>query len=314
MAVVASFRANGRRLPFDLEVIGFAEEEGMRYGSTFLGSSAYIGRFDPALLAKKDSDGIAMRDAIRAVGLDPDRIAECAVDLTRLQRYFEVHIEQGPVLLNRDLPLGVVTAIAGSVRQRLVLTGQAGHSGTTPMGMRRDAACAAAEIVLYVERRCAEVPGLVGTVGQIDVPGGSINVIPGRCHLSVDVRAGEIGVLHAAMADINRAIADIAARRGIVVQSEEILRSAPVACALDDQRLWAQAIAAESETVFHLPSGAGHDAMRMAEVVPSSMLFVRCGNGGISHDPSEIVSLADVQSAARVTARYLEMLGLGGGE
>jgi N-carbamoyl-L-amino-acid hydrolase len=308
IAIVADLHAQGRRLPFDFEVVAFAEEEGLRFGSTFLGSSAYTGRFDTAMLDRSDAAGITMREAIAQAGFDPARTAACATDVARLAHFFEVHIEQGPILLERGLAVGVVSAIAGGVRRLLVLEGLAGHAGTTPMNLRRDAACAAAEILLAVERRCAQAPGLVGTVGQLEVPDGSVNVIPGCCRLSLDVRAAEDGVRDAALADIDAEIEAICARRGVRYAVEEVMRKAATPCAAPQRALWGAAIAAHGVPVHELPSGAGHDAMAVAKVAPVSMLFVRCGNGGISHNPLETVTSEDVQLAGAITESFL--LGL----
>ncbi len=305
IAIVADLHAQGRRLDFDLEVVGFAEEEGLRFGGTFLGSSAYVGRFDTAVLDRVDADGIAMRDALRDAGFDPARVNADTTDLSRLSHYFEVHIEQGPVLLDRGLAVGVVSAIAGGVRRLLTLDGQAGHAGTTPMDLRHDAACAAAEIVLAVERRCKRGDGLVGTVGRLEVPDGSINVIPGRCRLSLDVRAADDAVRDAALADLDAEIAAICERRGVHHAMEEIMRAAATPCARAQRPLWSAAIAAHGVPVHEMPSGAGHDAMMVARAAPVSMLFVRCGNGGVSHNPLETVTGEDVQLAAQVTETFL---------
>ncbi|MDQ2186269.1 allantoate amidohydrolase [Alcaligenaceae bacterium A4P071] len=310
IAIVADLHARGERLPYDFEVVAFAEEEGVRYGSTFLGSSAFIGTFDFALLDRVDVNGVPMRDAIAGAGLNPADIAASSVNAERVQHYFEVHIEQGPVLLDRGLPVGVVSAIAGSVRRLITLTGLAGHAGTTPMTMRRDAAAAAAEIVLFVESRCNQVPGLVGTVGQLEVPGGSINVIPGACRFSIDVRSGDDAVRDAALADIAAAIDAICTRRGIAWTSEEIMRAPASPCADAQRSAWADAIAAEGVEVLTLPSGAGHDAMCVADIASTSMLFVRCGNGGISHNPLEIVTVDDVRIAAQVVERFLKAVDI----
>ncbi|WP_454688016.1 hydantoinase/carbamoylase family amidase [Achromobacter aloeverae] len=308
MAIVADLHARGQRLPYDLEVVAFSEEEGLRFGSTFLGSSAYIGRFDATVLDKADADGVTMREAIAAAGLDPAGSGACATDVERMRHYFEVHIEQGPVLLDRGLPLGVVTAINGGVRRILTLTGLASHAGTTPMDMRHDAACAAAEIILYVEQRCASVPGLVGTVGTLQVVNGSVNVVPGVCRLSLDLRAPEDGMRDAALADIEARIAEICQRRGVRCETEEVMRKTASACAPRERALWAKAIAACGAPVHELPSGAGHDAMMVGQAAPMSMLFVRCGNGGISHNPLEIITVEDAQLAAEVTAAFLREL------
>jgi hydantoinase/carbamoylase family amidase len=308
LAIVKRLHSRGERFTVDVELAAFSEEEGVRFGGTFLGSSAYAGIFDPTQLDRRDGDGVSMRDALIAEGLDPDAIVGAAIDTTRLRHYLEIHIEQGPVLLERGLPVGVVSAIAGSIRRRITLIGRASHSGTTPMDMRLDAACAAAEIVLLVEKRCANVPGLVGTVGQMEVPNGSVNVIPGRCVFSLDVRADTDAVRDAALTDIDRGIAEILSRRGIQDEQETLMRVAAVPCAPAQRAMWLDAIAACGIPAIELPSGAGHDAMMMAQVVPVSMLFVRCGNGGISHNPAEIVDVADVTVAAGVTMEFLGRL------
>ncbi|MBN8489137.1 MAG: 2-oxo-4-hydroxy-4-carboxy-5-ureidoimidazoline decarboxylase, partial [Burkholderiales bacterium] len=189
MAVVRALHLAGRRLPFGIEVVGFAEEEGQRYKATFLASGALVGQFDPAWLDQADADGITMRAAMQQAGLDPAAIPALRRDPARYLGFVEVHIEQGPVLSARDLPLGVVTSINGSVRLLGEAVGLASHAGTTPMGRRRDAAVAVAELALYVEKRAASVPDVVGTIGMLQVPNGSMNVVPGRCLFSLDLRA-----------------------------------------------------------------------------------------------------------------------------
>ncbi|MDH2235914.1 2-oxo-4-hydroxy-4-carboxy-5-ureidoimidazoline decarboxylase [Pigmentiphaga sp. GD03639] len=308
IAVVADLKRRNRRLPFDLDVVAFAEEEGVRYGSTFLGSSAYIGRFDPSVLDALDASDISMREAMQLAGLDPEQLGKAAAEAARLRHYFEIHIEQGPVLLERNLPVGVVTSIAGSVRRLMTLGGVASHAGTTPMDMRRDAACAAAEIVLAVERRCAQVPSLVGTVGILNVPHGSINVIPGACTLSLDLRAADNAVRDAALADIEREISAICSRRGITVTTEELMRAAAAPCAREQMAMWSRAIAERGLPAFELPSGAGHDAMKLAEATSITMLFTRCGNGGISHNPLETMTADDAQLAGELMLDFLEQM------
>ncbi|WP_019939354.1 hydantoinase/carbamoylase family amidase [Bordetella sp. FB-8] len=307
MALVAQWHARHWRPDFDFEVVGFAEEEGVRFGSTFLGSSAYIGRFDAAMLAAHDGLGISMAQALNDAGHDPRALAAAGAG-ARPDHYFEVHIEQGPVLLARGLAVGVVSAIAGATRRRFTLQGRAGHAGTTPMDMRRDAACAAAEIVLAIEARCRAHPELVGTVGKIEVPGGSINVVPGRCAFTLDLRAPVDALRDAALADILSAAGEICARRGIELESETLMGVPATPCDQHARALWREAIAAQGLEVCELPSGAGHDAIKMAEVAPVSMLFVRCGNGGISHHPDETVSAADIDTAAVVTQAFLSRL------
>ena len=307
IACVAHLRRQEATLPFDLEIVAFAEEEGVRFKSTFLGSSALAGSFDMHVLDQVDADGISMRAAMHEAGHDPAAIPTIARDPRALAGYVEVHIEQGPVLLDAGRPLGVVTSIAGSVRMLLTITGLAGHSGTVPMTLRRDAAAAAAEIVLAVERRCSVSPGLVGTVGRLEVPGGAINVIPGRCELSIDIRAGSDALRDGAVVDVLAEIGRIAARRSVAIDVRRVLDAACAPCDAAMQRQIAAAITRTTRepAPLHLPSGAGHDAMKMATITPVGMLFVRCGNGGISHHPDESLDADDAAVAARAFTDFL---------
>ncbi len=309
IAVVRHLHQRGERLPYHLEVVGFAEEEGVRFRSTFLGSNAVIGQFDMALLEQTDVAGVTMREALRAAGHHPDAIAGIARNPADLPGFVEVHIEQGPVLLERGLAVGVVTAIAGSSRYLVELTGLASHAGTTPRNMRKDAAAAAAEIVLLVERRCTGVASLVGTVGQLQVPNGSVNVIPGQCKLSLDIRAADDAVRHAAVKDILDGIEAICARRHVDMEIEQIVSApaAPCAPALMDQL--GAAIERAGLPRYDLASGAGHDAMAMAKITDVAMLFVRCGNGGISHNRLETMTADDAEMAAQVFLDFLRSLG-----
>lgn len=311
MAIEALARA-GRRLPFAIELIAFSEEEGVRFAKPFIGSGAVAGRFDPAMLQLTDATGIRMADALREAGLDPDAIAGLARDPATLIGYLEVHIEQGPVLLREDLPLGIVTGIAGAVRQMIEITGRAGHAGTVPMGQRHDAAAAAAEIVLYVERRCAEAPTLVGTVGQLAVPNGATNVVPGRCDLSLDIRAGDDATRDAAVADVLAEIGRIAERRGVKIATRETMRAPAVPCAPRLQVLLRDAVAAAGIRPLDLTSGAGHDGMVFGGVTDIGMLFVRCGHGGISHSPLETITAGDADAAVRVLLDFLDRLAAAG--
>jgi OHCU decarboxylase len=300
IAIVRELNQGGARLPYHLEVIGFAEEEGVRFRSTFLGSNAVTGRFDLSLLDMRDADGVTMREALAQAGHDPQRIPAIARDPANLLGYVEVHIEQGPVLLEKGLPLGVVTAIAGSSRYLVELAGVASHAGTTPMTMRRDAAAAAAEIVLLVEQRCSGKDALVGTVGQLQVPDGSVNVIPGRCRLSLDIRSAVDAERIAAVKDIMDGIEAVCARRGIEYTVEQLVeaQAAPCSPRLMDQL--GAAVQRAGLPRFDLLSGAGHDAMAMAAILDVAMLFTRCGNGGISHNPLETMTADDAEIAARV--------------
>ena len=304
IAIVRHLYQRGEKLPFNFEIVGFAEEEGVRFKSTFLGSTAVTGRFDLSLLDQTDADGVSMRDALLAAGHDVSRIPAIARNPADLLGFVEVHIEQGPVLLERDLALGVVTAIAGSSRYLVDLAGLASHAGTTPMSMRKDAA-AAAEIVLLVEQRCAQAPSLVGTVGQLQVPGGSVNVIPGACKLSLDIRAADDAVRLSAVQDVLAGIAAICARRQIDYSVQKIVDASAAPCAPRLMQQFGDAIERAGLPRFELLSGAGHDAMAIAAITDVAMLFTRCGNGGISHNPLETMTADDADIAARVLLDFL---------
>ena len=288
------------QLPFHLDVIAFAEEEGVRFGTAYLGSRVIAGRFEPQILERRDASGATVADVIHKAGGSPDDIPKLARAPEDLLGYLEVHIEQGPVLLDADVPLGVVTAIAGGARYAVAVTGVAGHAGTVPMALRHDAATAAAEIALFVETLCRDTPELVGTVGQIYVPNGAINVIPGRCDFSLDIRSEDEDKLTKAIADVHARIAEIGRSRGVTIAINELQRTAVVPCAPSLQGVLADAVQRASIPLRHLPSGAGHDAVMFHGLAPVGMLFVRCGNGGISHNPLETVTEGDAGLAANV--------------
>ena len=306
LVVVEHLNRAGRRLPVGVELIAFAEEEGLRFSASYIGSTAVAGSFDPGLLARRDRDGISLADALAQTGFNPADIAALARRREDLAAYLEVHIEQGPVLLQEGLPLGIVSAIAGGCRFSVTIAGQAGHAGTVPMGLRHDAAAAAAEVILAVERRCSVAPTLVGTVGRLQVPGGATNVIAGRCELSIDIRAGDDATRDAAIADVRAEIAAVAQRRGVSVNVAETQRTGAVACSPRVQSRFAAAIARAGVTPRFLPSGAGHDAVNFGPITDTGMLFVRCGNGGVSHSPRETVTAQDADLAARVLLDVLE--------
>ena len=308
MAVVAELHRAGRRLPFGIEVVGFAEEEGQRYKATFLGSGALVGQFDPAWLDQVDADGVTMRAAMQQAGLCIDDIPALARDPAKYLGFVEVHIEQGPVLAELDLPLGVVTSINGSVRFVGEISGMASHAGTTPMGRRRDAALAVAELALFVERRAASVPHVVGTVGILEVPNGSINVVPGRCRFSLDIRATTDAARDACLHDVRTELAAICQRRGVSVTLDETMRASAAPSDPAWQARWERAVAATGLPVHRLPSGAGHDAMKLHEVMPQAMLFVRGLNAGISHNPLESSTNEDIELSVRAFAHLLEQL------
>ena len=312
MAVVARLSRQGRRLPFGIEVVGFAEEEGQRYKATFLGSGALTGDFNPAWLDQQDVDGIRMQDAMRAAGLPAtlDAITALKRDPSDYLGFVEVHIEQGPVLNELDLPLGVVTSINGSLRYVGEVTGVSCHAGTTPMDRRRDAVCAVAELALFVEKRAGAVPDVVGTVGMLQVPAGSINVVPGRCQFSLDLRATTNGARDALGADVVAELQRIAGERGVGYTLEQTLAASAAPSAPAWQQRWEAAVQALGLPLLRMPSGAGHDAMKLHEVMPQAMLFQRGGNSGISHNPLEIISADDTELCVAAFANLLEGLAL----
>ncbi len=307
---VRQLHQQSRRLPFAIELVAFAEEEGQRYAATFLSSSALVGRFDPSWLDQQDADGIRMQDALRAAG-HPGTLASIQAlhrDPARYLGYVELHIEQGPVLCELDLPLGVVTSINGSRRYLGEITGLASHAGTTPMDRRRDAAAAAAELVLTVEREAQVRPGTVGTVGLLEVPGGSINVVPGRCRFSLDLRAGDDAQRDALDAAVRASLQSLCERRGL---QHSLTPTVTASAAPSDpawQARWEAAVQSLGLPVHRLPSGAGHDAMKIHEALPQAMLFVRGGNLGISHNPLETVSNDDADLAVRALLALLDGL------
>ena len=308
MACVQQLHRHGKRLPFGVEVVAFAEEEGQRYKATFLGSGALIGDFRPEWLDQKDADGITMREAMQHAGLCIDDIPKIQRDPAQYLGFIEVHIEQGPVLNEVNIPLGVVTSINGSVRYLCEVIGTASHAGTTPMDRRRDAACAVAELALYMEQRAARDGDSVATIGQLHVPNGSINVVPGRCSFSLDMRAPTNAQRDALEADVLMQLRAICERRGLRFSAEETMRAAAAPSAPEWQDRWEKAVAALGVPLFKLPSGAGHDAMKLHEVMPQAMLFVRGENAGISHNPLESTTCDDMQLCVDAFTHVLNQL------
>lgn len=304
IACVGELNRQGHRLPFAVEVIGFADEEGVRFHSTYLGSHALAGNFEQTLLARRDADGISLAEAMTAFGLDPARIGEAARQARAVLAYLELHIEQGPVLESLGLPVGVVTSIAGATRLVVTLAGEAGHAGTVPMSLRHDALAAAAECILAVEKMCAESPNLVGTVGQISAEPGASNVIPGSVRFTVDLRAAEDSRRASALGELMVLLEGAAKRRGVAVEIEKVHEAASVPCDAKLSDLIASAIERNGWRVQRLPSGAGHDAAAMADLAPVGMVFVRC-EGGVSHNPAENITAADAEAGARVLFQVL---------
>ncbi|HLZ06889.1 MAG TPA: allantoate amidohydrolase [Bradyrhizobium sp.] len=306
IACVADLNRRGRRLPYAIEITGFADEEGVRFASTLLGSRAVAGTFDASVLDGRDRDGISMREALTNFGLDPDQIGRAARTRRELLAYLELHIEQGPVLEAQNLAVGVVTAIAGATRMAARLTGMAGHAGTVPMALRRDALTGAAECITAIEETCRADPnGLVGTVGSIHAAPGATNVIPGQVSFTIDIRAPTDTHRKRAVADIVQRVEAIARRRNLALRLDVTHENRTVPCAAWLKSQIAEAIAGEAFSLFELPSGAGHDGMAMVDIADVAMIFVRC-RGGISHHPDEHVELADADAGARVLLRVIE--------
>jgi allantoate deiminase len=304
LAIALVERLGGRRLPCAIEVIGFSDEEGTRFGVPFIGSRALVGSLDPATLESVDAHGSRILDAIRDYGLDPGGIGEARAADDAIG-YLEFHIEQGPVLEALHLPLGVVDAIAGQSRWDITFTGHANHAGTTPMTFRRDALACAAEWIGTVEREAQAVSGLVATVGRIDAQPGASNVIAGCCTTSLDVRHGSDDIRHAAVGRLIDGARQAGVRRGIEVacaprlDQPTVLMDAALVASLD------RAVVIRGYPLHHMPCGAGHDAMVMAERMPAAMLLLR-SPGGISHHPDEAVIDSDVAAALDVGVAFLE--------
>lgn len=293
-------------LPLSIEVIAFSEEEGVRFGVPFLGSRAVAGRFDPALLALKDAEGMTVESALRSFGLDPAAMHETMAAQDAIG-FVEIHIEQGPVLDAEALSVASVSSIVGQTRLSLTFTGQANHAGTTPMNLRRDALSAAAEWISGVEALALATEGLVATVGKIHVEPNAGNVVPGSVQVSLEVRDADDTSRVAAVEELLARASKIAARRGISLDQTELLDQPAVPM---DERLTSflsDAIEAAGFPLKSMPSGAGHDAMVMASRVPTAMLFLR-SPGGISHHPSETVLLEDVEASLLVARAFLQRL------
>ena len=302
---VSFLHSRNKRLPFAIEVIGFGDEEGVRFGTTLLGSRAVAGIFDLEVLKAKDPQGKTMADALREFGLDPDGIPKLGRRKGQVLAYAELHIEQGPVLEAEGLPVGVVTAINGFSRLRVTLRGAAGHAGTVPMKLRRDALAATAECVLTVERIARSHPELVGTVGRLEAKPGAINVIPGEVMFTVDVRAPQDALRNDAVSRITSEIRRISNDRQLDCSIETLQEFGVTACAPRLMEQMDRAVASQGFKVRRLPSGAGHDGMALGAIADICMLFVRC-KGGISHSPLESITQDDAAAGVRVLMSFIE--------
>lgn len=296
---------SGRRLLFAIEVVAFGDEEGVRFGSTLIGSQALAGKLLPDALDVRDASGQTLADALRQFGLDPASAGQAARRREELHAYIELHIEQGPILEAEGLPVGVVSAINGFTRLRVTLGGMAGHAGTVPMGLRRDAMAGAAECVLEVERIGEAAPERVATVGRIEALPGALNVIPGEARFTVDTRSPSDASRETGVADMLRAFQDIATRRSLSLKVERLQEHPATICADWLIGQFDHAVATEGLPVRRLPSGAGHDGMAMSAIADVAMLFVRCA-GGISHNPAEAITTDDAGTGARVLYRFIE--------
>jgi len=294
-------------LPFGIDVLAFGDEEGSRFPATMTSSSASAGVFEHEALATADPSGVTLTEALRAYGKDVNGIASAAYQKGEAAGYVEVHIEQGPLLESKNEPLGIVTGIVGQVRLRVTVTGAAGHAGTVPMNLRHDAYVGAAEMALALEQIAREHPedGMVGTVGRIEAVPGAVNIIPGRVLFTVDLRALTDALRVQATERFAAEAARIAKARGLTVSIETFHEIATAHCAPALQDALAASVAELGHTPIRLPSGAGHDAQVMARLCPSAMLFVRC-RGGISHNPAEFTSVADMGLAIAALTKFIK--------
>lgn len=304
---IAELRRRKVKLPFHVEVLGFSEEEGVRFASAYLGSKGYTGQLRARDLKYRDAQGTSVAHALGQFNGRPFSLPRAAHTKSNLLGYFEAHIEQGPVLEKGGLGVGVVSAIAGQTRGKITFRGKAGHAGTTPMTLRRDALAGAAEFVLAVETLAKSSPGLVATVGTLEVPGGAANVIPGETTLSLDVRHDRDGAREAAVTSCLLAAKQIARARNLKVDWTRTQEDAAVVCSPVLAALLSQSVRAIQGRSLSLVSGAGHDAVVMSALLPVTMMFVRC-RGGLSHHPDEQVSSRDLAVALRVTEDFLERL------
>ena len=302
---VQDLNSRRKRLPFAIEIIGFGDEEGVRFGTTLLGSRAVAGIFDEKSLETKDQSGKSLSTALKEFGLDPQRIAAVARKKGEVLAYAELHIEQGPVLEAESLPVGVVTAINGFSRLRVTLRGAAGHAGTVPMSLRRDALAGAAECVLAIEKTARGHAELVGTVGRIEAKPGAINVIPGEVTFTVDVRAPRDPLKKHAVAAVRSQIEKISRDRKLDCEVETLQEFGVTTCAPWLMEQMDKAVARQGFGVRRLPSGAGHDGMALGAITDICMLFVRC-KGGISHSPLESITGEDAAAGAKVLLDFVE--------
>jgi allantoate deiminase len=296
------------QLPFNIELIAFSDEEGVRFHTTYLGSTTVAGNFDTTLLDRTDNAGITLREAISTIGGDPALLGADAIPADEWLGYFEIHIEQGPVLYEEKMPVAVVQRISGQQRFSITFRGTSGHAGTVPMAMRHDALCAAAEFTLAAERYALQLKDvLLATVGTLQIKNAASNVIPGEVTCSLDLRATDKTILKKARRSLREIATQICEERHMAADWHVIQKTMPVECDTALSHLLAQAITAAGYNVRNLQSGAGHDAVTIATVAPVCMLFVRCYKG-ISHQPLENVEVADIAAAVKVADHFIHRL------
>lgn len=305
LVCISALHDAGVRLPYAVEIVGFCDEEGVRFPSTLLGSRAIAGSLSEDILEQRDENGISIAEALRDFGLDPTNLKAAQRAAKDYLGFVEIHIEQGPVLETANIPVGVVSAISGAARYKVAVTGLAGHAGTVPMPLRQDALTGTAECLLAIEQVCNNQTDLVATVGQIQVQPGATNVIPGNVDFTIDVRSSDDTIRHTAEQTLTSLFAQIADRRKLVICPLKTYEASSVNC---DDALTGQ-LASTIESCGYplqtLPSGAGHDAMALAELTRIAMLFVRC-KGGVSHHPDESITVEDAQSVANVLLKFLQ--------
>jgi allantoate deiminase len=293
-------------LPFHIELIAFGDEEGVRFHTTYLGSKVVAGAFDMNLLIRQDANGIPLQQVLESMGGHANQLAQDAIPADQWLGYFEIHIEQGPVLYEKNIPVGIVTAIAGQDRIEVTFTGEAGHAGTVPMHMRNDALCAAADFILKAEQFATGHP-VLATVGKLQIDNAASNVIPGKVTCTLDLRSADANILTTCQKKLETIATDICHTRHITMQWNLVQQSMPVTCDVHMNRLLEQAIAESGHEVIRLVSGAGHDAVAISAVSPVAMLFVRCFKG-ISHNPLENVALKDIAAAVEVSTNFINQL------
>ena len=306
MACVRELARAGERLEIGIEVVAFAEEEGQRYKATFLASSALTGEFQPDWLAQQDANGVTMKIALQQAGYRVADIARIRRDPSQYLGFVEIHVEQGPVLHHRHLPLGIVTSINGSVRYLIEISGTASHAGTSPMHQRHDAVAGFAAFAVYVEERARRDGDSVATIGMLHVPQGSINVVPGSCHFSLDMRAPSDTQRDALAHDILQRLRDVCDERSLPLKIEETVRASAAPSDPGLQQRWEHAVTRLGLPIHRMPSGAGHDAMKLHHLLPQAMLFVRGENQGISHNPLECTTADDMQLAIDVFSLFMK--------